>query len=161
MGIKLNRRVSYDIEIDIPTLSVKQTKLLTEPEINQLYRELDIVHTELKDVLGKVSLEQKKRYTPRSSTTEAMQTVLEYAKTHSMFGVKDIMPVINKADNTTSTILKELYDTHQITLIHKVGTRNVYGPKASDILVDGTNNHDITKRVIDSAKEAQRIRDSH
>jgi hypothetical protein len=160
MVIKLSRKVTYDLDIDIPTLGIKQSKVsLTETEVNQVFREIDNVHSELSNVLGKVNLESKRKYTPRGTTTEAMKKILEYAKTHPLFGVKEIMPVINKADNTTSTILKELYESNQIVLLRKEGTKNVYGPVVSAINVEtdnrGNNNH------ADLAKEAQRLRDSH
>ena len=157
MVIKLSRKISYDLELDIPTLSIKQTKVLTETEMNQLYRELDPVHNEISNVLGKVNLESKKKYLTRGTALIAKNQILEYAKTHPIFGVKEAMEVIGKADNTTSTILKELYDTHQIALLRKEGTRNVYGPLAASITVDTETNHSKP----DLGKEAQRLRDSH
>lgn len=113
MPVKIMKKISYTLEIKLPSLELDKTLDVDEKELGVLFREVAEFHKILADLTGAVDLGGYKSPIIRDDTEKPSQAsgkLMEYARTHEDFTIKNASECLNIPEKTLYSAASKLID---------------------------------------------------
>lgn len=114
MPVKVvSKKISYTLEIKLPTLRLDYTVEVDEEKLGALFREVDELHKVLADLTGAIQLPHYKSPIIREDVerpSQASGKLMEYARTHEDFTIKNASECLNISEKTLYPAAAKLVD---------------------------------------------------
>lgn len=106
MPITIQKETKYTIELKMPTLGIDKKAELNDSQIADLHREMQAICEALTEVRGAITIPTRKPYTRKDSMGAAK--LMEYAREHTDFTIKNAAETLGMAENSLYTIAARL-----------------------------------------------------
>ena len=116
MPLKIDKKITYSVDIKIPSLQFEKQMEVDERGLNVVYGEIDDLARALADIVGAIRLPRYRTPTASSSaSSNTARRVMEYAETHADFTIKGISECIGIPTGTLYGVIVKLVEEGALT----------------------------------------------
>lgn len=112
MPVKISKKISYTLEVNLPSLELEKTLEVDEQGLGVLFREVAEFHKILADLTGAITLPHYQSPIMREveKPSQASGKLMEYARTHEDFTIKNASECLNISEKTLYPAAVKLVD---------------------------------------------------